>query len=108
MVVGKTKVCLSKKPIIRIEELEYATEVQYDPKYKVHYIDVGMSSAGVQTLNKTVNSLPGSKFALVIENDVVCIFIIEREIELRSIRIGEDAQLKDLVMIHDVLKKVEF
>lgn len=108
MIVGKTKVCISKKPIILIEELEYATDIQYDPMHKTHHIDVGISSAGIQTLNKTVSSLPRTKFALVIQDEVICIFFIEQEIGIRSIRIGEDAQLKDLALIRDALKKVEF
>ena len=108
MIVRKTKVCISKKPIVQIEELEYATDIQYDPMRKTHHIDVGISSAGVRTLNKTVTSLPSTKFALVIQDDVICIFLIEQEIGIRSIRIGEDAQLKDLTLIRDALKKVEF
>ena len=68
MIIGKTKVCISKKPIIPIEEVEYATDIQYDPNFKTHYIDVGISSLGIQTLNKTVSSLADIKFALVIQD----------------------------------------
>jgi len=108
MLVRQAKVCISKKPIINIEELDYITEIQYDPNSKKNYVDIGISSAGIQILNKAANSLPDTKFALVLQDDVICIFSIKEEIGIRYIRIGEDAELKDLILVHDALSKAKF
>src|SRR5689334_3985927 len=62
MIVNNEKVCISKKPIIAADELTYATDIEYDPKYQMHYIDIGLSTSGSNTLTQTVASLPDSRF----------------------------------------------
>jgi hypothetical protein len=106
MVIGKTKICISKKPIIEINELKYVGDIQYDPINKVYYIDAGLTSAGIQTLNKTISSLPNSRFALVVDNEIVCIFKVPAETKVTVIRMGEDAHLEDLKTIQKSLGKI--
>jgi hypothetical protein len=106
MIIDKSKVCISKKPIIAIKDLKNISDIQYDPINKMHYIDVGFSPAGIYTLNNIVRSLPDTKFALVVDNHVICIFQVDAEISIHSIRIGQDVALKDLITIHNALKKV--
>ena len=108
MIVGKTKLCLSKKPIIRKDALSYATDIRYDPVYKEHYIELGLSSEAGQILHKTVGSLPETQFALALEGDVICIFSLRYPTLPRSIKIGTDVPLRDLTVIHNALNKVEF
>ncbi|MEJ7645416.1 MAG: hypothetical protein WKF87_12540 [Chryseolinea sp.] len=108
MIVGKVKICLSKKPIVRKDALSYATDIRYDPVYKEHYIELGLSSEAGQILFKTVGSLPESKFALALEGDVICIFSLPNPTPPRSIKIGNDVGLRDLTLIHNALNKVEF
>lgn len=107
MVIGKTKICISKKPIIQITELKYISDIQYDPGNKVYYIDAGLTTSGMQTLKKTTTSLPQSRFALVVENEVICLFKITTETSVHAIRMGEDAALDDLKIIHSALKKID-
>ncbi|MBA4054902.1 MAG: hypothetical protein C0490_09335, partial [Marivirga sp.] len=107
MIIGKAKVCISKKPIILIKELKYVSDIQYDPKNKVYYIDAGLTPSGMQTLNKTITSLPQSKFALVVENEVICLFKVTTETSVHAIRMGEDAALEDLKTIQTALKKID-
>jgi len=108
MVIGQTKVCISKKPIVAIEEIDYVTEIRYEPKIEAHYIDIGFSGAAVSTLTKTAVSLPSAKFALVVDGDVICLFSLSSQLGIRYVRIGEDAPLKDLTVIHDILRNVKF
>lgn len=107
MVIGKAKVCISKKPIIQITELKYISDIQYDPKFQVYYIDAGLTGSGMQTLRKTTTSLPQSRFALVVENQVICLFKVTSETNVHAIRMGEDAALEDLKIIHSALKKIK-
>ena len=108
MVVGKRKVCVSKKPIIPASELEYATDIRYDFQQKVNYIDVGVSSQALQTLNKMIDTLPQTYFALVVDDDVICLFNLNEEIGARYIRVGEDADVDGLRQISNILKKLTF
>lgn len=108
MVIGKKRVCLSRKPILSKEEIEYSSDIKYDPVFKVHYIEVGVSQLARNTLHKTVTSLPDTKFALVLGGEVICLFIIQNEFTTRIIRIGEDITLSDLKMIDERLKKIDF
>jgi hypothetical protein len=108
MIIGNQKICISRKPIISAKELTYATEIQYDPRYELHYIDIGLSNAGSATLAQTIASLPDARFALALDNQVICVFKMNADEVIRSFRIGSDIQLKDLTVIHDVLKNVKF
>lgn len=108
MTIGNHKICLSKKPIISADHLTYATDVQYDPVYQMHYIDIGLSKAGSITLYQTVESLPDTSFGLVLEGQVICVFKIAASFNVQSFRIGFDIPLKDLNAIHEVLEQVEF
>lgn len=108
MIIGNQKICISKKPIVATSELTYATDIQYDPKYEMHYIDIGLSPSGARILTQTIESLPDSQFALAINNQVICVFTLNTGFTIRSFRIGNDIQLKDLTVIHDVLKDVKF
>ncbi|MEJ1242334.1 hypothetical protein WBG78_29565 [Chryseolinea sp. T2] len=108
MIIGNQKICISKKPIVGASELTYATDIQYDPKYELHYIDIGISPSGARTLSQTIESLPESQFALALNNQVICIFRLNTGFTIRSFRIGNDLQLKDLNVIHEALKDVKF
>ena len=107
-VIGQVKICISKKPIVAIEEIDYVTEIRYEPKIESHYIDIGFSSSAVSTLTRTAASLPSAKFALVVDGDVICLFSLGSQLGLRYVRIGEDAPLKDLTVIHDILRNTKF
>jgi len=108
MIVNGQKICISKKPIIAADELTYATDIEYDPRYELHYIDIGLSTTGGSTLARTVQSLPDSRFALALEGQVICVFRADPTLAISSFRIGSDITLKDLNAIHEVLKNVKF
>lgn len=108
LIVSNQKICISKKPIIPVTQLTYATDIQYDPRYQMHYIDIGLSPAGSSILSQTIESLPDTQFALAINDQVICVFKLPSGFTIRSFRIGNDIQLKDLTTIHDVLKNVKF
>lgn len=108
MIVNGQKICISKKPIIAARELTYATDIEYDPRYELHYIDIGLSTSGGSILSQTVQSLPDSRFALALEGHVICVFSADPTLAIRSFRIGSDITLKDLTTIHEVLKNVKF
>jgi len=107
MHIGGAKVCISKKPILGLDQVDYISDVRYDPVAQRHYIDIGFSSAGIQTFNRGFASLPNSRYALVVHNDVMCLIKIEEEITDRYIRMGYDLTLKDLNEVHDMLKTVK-
>ncbi len=107
LLVGKSKVCVSKKPIIQIEEVQHVTEIEYDPILKFHYIDVRFSLKGIETINKTAASFTDPQFVFVIHNDAICIFSVDQEITVRSLRIGEDIESKDLAVIQAALRNAD-
>lgn len=106
MLIGKARVCVSKKPIIPVDEIESVTDIQYQPKIESYYLDVRFSPKGIQTLNSAIRSLPETKFALVNRNDVVCIFSVDPEKEIHFIRIGIGEDLIDLKSVHSSLKEL--
>jgi len=103
MVVGNSKVCVPQQPIIDISEIAYVTDIQYNPKIQAHYVDIGITSSGMKTLRRMADSLTEPKFALVIDNKVVCIFSSVYGYSINSIRIGDDASWDELRTIHDAL-----
>ena len=107
MVAGNAKVCVPRKPIIDIGEIDYITEIRYNPQLEAHYIDIGFTSSGMQMLNKMVDALVAPKFALVIEDNVICTFSGTKGYSINSIRIGEDATLPDLEKVHFWLEKIK-
>lgn len=107
MIISRSRVCLSRKPIVSLDIIDYVTDIQYDPRRKVYYVDIGITSSGMRTINQTVLSLPNSRFAMVVNNEVICLFAGSTEYAINSIRIGEDTQLKDLTTIHEVLRRVK-
>lgn len=108
MLIGVKRVCILKKPIVSVDELEYVTDILYDPIVEANYIRLGFSSASVLTLNQTVSTLPTVEFAVVVDDDVICVFTIQEKLYDRYIRIGYDLDSKSLMMVRDALKKVQF
>ncbi len=107
MVIDEVKLCISKKPIVLVDEIAYITGIKYEPVIESYYIDIGFTSAGMVTLQKTYTSLPNTQFALVVDNDIVCVFSVDEDIAIRSIRIGQDAPLKNLQTIRGILSKIK-
>jgi len=107
MVIDEVKLCISKKPIVLVDEIAYITGIKYDPVIESYYIDIGFTPAGMVTLQKTYTSLPNTQFALVVDNGIVCIFSVDVDIAIRSIRIGQDAPLKNLQTIRGILSKIK-
>ena len=107
MVIDQTKLCISKKPIILPDQIESITAIKYDPIIQSYYIDIQFTPEGRVTLNKTYTSLPNTKFALVVDNAVVCLFSVTEEMYVKSIRIGQDRPLKDLQTIREILSKIK-
>ena len=101
------KLCISKKPILTVDQIDFITAIKYDPVIESYYIDVGFSPAGMVTLNKTYTSLPNTQFALVVDNSIVCVFSVREDITVKYVRIGQDAPLKHLQMIREILSKIK-
>ena len=77
----RKKVCVLKKPIVSVDELEYVTDILYDPIIKSNHINLGFSSASVSTLNQTILSIPNAEFAVVVNDDVICVFTIHEKLD---------------------------
>lgn len=108
IIITNKKVCISKRPILGADQLKYATDIQYDPRYQMHYIDIGVSPAGSSVIMQTIHSLPDTQFALALEGQIICIFTVDPSVPVQAFRIGGDVTLKDLNVIHEVLKDVRF
>lgn len=108
MLIGGKKVCVLKKPIVSVDELEYATDILYDPVIECNYVNIGLSPGSVKTLNQTIHTLPKTQFALVVNDDVICIFTIHERLDTRYIKIGTDLDIKSLMIVRDALKKVQY
>jgi len=107
MVIDQVKLCISKKPIVMVDEIAYITAIKYDPIIESYYIDIGFSPEAMVTLQQTYTSLPNTQFALVVDSDIICVFTVREEIAVKSIRIGQDAPLKNLQIIREILSKVK-
>ena len=107
MVIDQAKLCISKKPIVMVDEIAYITAIKYDPIIESYYIDIGFSPEAMVTLQQTYTSLPNTQFALVVDSDIICVFTVREEIAVKSIRIGQDAPLKNLQIIREILSKVK-
>ena len=107
MVIDQAKLCISKKPIVMVDEIAYITAIKYDPIIESYYIDIGFSPEAMVTLQRTYTSLPNTQFAFVVDNEIICVFAVKEEIAVKSIRIGQDAPLKNLQIIREILSKVK-
>ena len=107
MLIGGRKVCVFKKPIIKVEELEYVTDILYDPVIKRNHVNLGLSSASVNILNQTVSSILKAEFAIVVDNNVIGVFSIQERLRENFLRIGTDLEIRDLEAVRDALRKVK-
>jgi hypothetical protein len=107
MVIDQTKLCISKKPILAVDAISYITAIKYDALIESYYIDIGFTNEGMVTLQRTYTSLPNTQFAMVVDDEIVCVFAVKEEIAVRSIRIGQDAPLKNLQVIRETLSKIK-
>jgi hypothetical protein len=107
MLIGNTKVCISKKPILGINEIVNVSDIIYDRVEEASYINVLISSKGVETLNKIFELLPKSQFVFVLENNGLGSFTITKEITTPIMRLGADVDLNNLQLIHALLKRAQ-
>ena len=107
MLIGGKKICVLKKPIIHVDGLEYVTDILYDPVLKRNHINVGLSTGSVRTLNRTVSSLTKPEFAIVVNNNIIGIFMINERLSESFLRIGTDLDLKELEAIRDALREIK-
>jgi hypothetical protein len=102
---GKNSLCISKKPIVGIDGIEYVSNILYDPLLQVNYIDVGLSPASVQILNKVYQSMPGSQLAFVVQEKVLGRFVVDRTIVNRTMNIGKDLDLNQIKVLLELLRQ---
>lgn len=93
---------------MRVDELEYVTDIKFDPLLDCNYVDLGLSKESVKVLNQTVSILPDAEFALVVDNQVICIFEIQESMDTRYLRLGRDLDIKSLETLRDTLRKIDF
>ena len=108
MLIGSKRVCILKEPIVPVDELEYVTDVKFDRILECNYVDLGLSKGSIDVLNQTVSILPDSDFALVIDNQVICVFRIDKSMNTRYLRLGQDLDVKSLEIVRDALRKIDF
>ena len=106
MLIGGRKVCVLRKPIIDAAEIEYVTDILYDPVLKRNHVNIGLSASSVRTLNRTVSSITKPEFAIVVNNNVIGIFVINEKLTENFLRIGTDLELKDLEAVRDALEEL--
>lgn len=108
MLIGGRKICVLKKPIIPVDELEYVTDILYDPVLKRNHVNLGLSTSSVMTLNQTVKSITKPEFAIVVNNNVIGIFAINDRLSENFLRVGTDLDLKELETVRDALMQLDF
>ena len=105
MLIGGKGVCILPRPIVGSEGFEYATDILYNEEKKINFVNLGLSSESVVKLNETIRLLPSSEFALVVDDNVICIFTIRDHMDIRYLSIGDDLPTKDLMIVSSALKK---
>lgn len=88
-----------------MDEIKSVSDIHYEPKIEAYYTDIKFSTKGIQTLNSAIRSLPQTQFALVSKNEIICIFSVNPETHVDFIRMGMDASLMDLKLVHSSLKE---
>lgn len=108
MLIGPKRVCILKEPIVPVDELEYVTDIKFDRILEYNYVDLGLSRGSIKVLNQTVSILSDPDFALVINNEVICVFKIEKSMNTQYLRLGQDLDPKSLEIVRDALRKIDF
>lgn len=108
MLIGPKRVCILKEPVVRVDELEYVTDIKFDPLLECNYVDLGLSKESVKVLNQTISILPNAEFALVVDNHVICLFKIQDSMNTRYLRLGQNLDIKSLETLRDTLRKIDF
>lgn len=95
--------CVPQKPILDKSAFTSISAVQVDYNKKRKYIDLHLSTKGMELLKTVVNSLPNSTLVLVVENKVVGV-LKNKDIVGRFIRVDSDLVSQQIEWIHDKLK----
>jgi hypothetical protein len=107
MVIDQVKLCISKKPIVMVDEISSITAIKYDPIIESYYIDIGFSPQAMVTLQQTLHIATQHPVCFVVDSEIVCVFAVKEDIAVKGIRIGQDTPLKNLQIIREVLSKVK-
>ena len=105
MLIGGQRICILPRPIVTGDGFAYSTDILYNEEQRFNYVNLGLTSKSVSTLNQTIKMLPDTEFALVVDASVICTFTIHDKMDISYISIGDDLDTKDLMIVRDVLKK---
>jgi hypothetical protein len=95
--------CVPNKPILDRTAFTSVSEIQIDQGKKRKYIDLHISTKGMELLKAVVTSLPNAKLILVVDNKVVGV-LKNKDIVGRFIRIDSDMVSQQIEWIRDRLK----
>lgn len=98
--------CIPNKPILDKTVFTSVSEIQTDAHRKRKYIDLQLSTQGMQSLKTVVSSLPNATIVLVVDNKVVGL-LKNKDVLGRFIRIDSDLVSKQIDWIHDHLKAAQ-
>ena len=105
--IGGKRICTLAKPIVTVSAFEYATDILYSQEKQIHFVNLGITSKGVNILNQTIRVLPGAQFAVVVDNNVICTFTIYERMQTGYISLGEDLTTRNLETVRDALKEFQ-
>ncbi len=95
--------CVPQKPILDKTVFTTISEIQVDHNRKRKYIDLHLSTKGMELLKTVVTSLPNATLILVVDNKVVGV-LKNKDIVGRFIRVDSDLISQQIEWIHDKLK----
>jgi len=95
--------CVPQKPILDRSAFTSIGEIQVDQNKKRKYIDIHVSTKGMELLKTVVTSLPNASIILIVDNKVVGI-LRNKDVVGRFIRVDSDLVSQQLEWIHDRLK----
>jgi len=95
--------CVPNKPILDKTVFTSISEIQVDHSKKRKYIDLHLSTKGMELLKTVVTSLPNSTLILVVDNKVVGV-LKNKDVVGRFIRVDSDLVSQQIEWIHDKLK----
>jgi hypothetical protein len=67
----KNRYCITKDPIVKLNDLEYVGAIQYDAVKQTKQIEIKLSKQALHTLNLLTEKLPNQKLLLVVKQRVV-------------------------------------
>lgn len=104
--VDEKKYCMTKKPIIGVEDFESVTNIYLDYETLYNALDLHLNESGGEKLKLLSQIFSGRILALIINNRLAGFIKIDRVVENGIIKIYDQERSNNLSWTHKELKNI--